>query len=630
MGPIDILQKYWGYPTFRPLQEEIISSILRGNDTLALLPTGAGKSLCYQVPALARPGFTLVISPLIALMRDQVARLEQQGIMAACIHSGMNYYEVKTAMENMQYGPYKLLYVSPERLQTELFRDYLPHFDISLIAVDEAHCISQWGHDFRPDYLKIAELRTSFIDIPMLALTASATEAVQSDIVRQLQLHDPKVYKQSIERKNIVYSVKYSENKPLDTKESLPASGSNIIYCRSRKQTEILARKLSQEGVSAASYHAGMHKDAREEAQKAWMGNDITTMVATTAFGMGIDKPDVRVVLHYDSPEHLEAYYQEAGRAGRDAQASNAVLLYNAADVNRLRDSIHIQYPSEAYLRSVYQAINEYLQIPIGAQPDRYFAFDLADFCQKFNFEISPASYALRLLAQEGLWTITEAVFHPASVQFTCERESLDQVASTYPDLGYVITGLLRLYGTVFHYPTTVRLSAVAKQLKLKKELLDEMLLRLQRMEVLEYHKPTEGPQLFFHHLRVDSRHLIIDMKRIAVLRRQHEARTEAMIGYLQNGDICREQLLKSYFGELADEQCGHCDICLKRSFNLSQSSNLATELQVKIKVLGSVHINFLVQQYPLELKSDILSAIRAMADNGLLQIENNIITIVQ
>lgn len=630
MAPLSILQKYWGYPSFRPLQEEIIGRVLQNRDTMALLPTGAGKSLCYQVPALARPGFALVISPLIALMKDQVARLDQLGIMSCCIHSGMNYYEVRTSIENMLHGPYKLLYVSPERLQTELFKEYLPSLDVNLLAIDEAHCISQWGHDFRPDYLKIAELRATFPEVPMLALTASATKTVQDDIAAQLQLQSPAIFRQSVERKNICYTVKYCENKPLDTMENLPSNECSIVYCRSRKQTEILANRLIQQGIAATHYHAGMLKDARENAQKSWMENSMTTIVATTAFGMGIDKPDVRMVLHYDATEHLEAYYQEAGRAGRDGLPSKALLLYNSADINRLRDSVMLQYPPEAYLRSVYQAVNEYLQIPIGAQPDRYFPFDLADFCQKFNLEVTPASYALKLLAQEGLWTITESVFHPAYVQFIMDRENLDQIVKAYPDLGYVITGILRLYGTVFHYPTTVRLSAIAKQLKIKKELLEQVLQQLHRMEVLEYYKATEGPQLYFHHLRVDSRHLIIDLQRIAVLRRQHETRTLAMIGYLQNEESCRELILKKYFGEQADENCGHCDICQQVSAIRYEPGKLAKELREKIKAQGSVQLGLLLKDYPAALKNDILLAIRKMADAGLLQIENNLISIVQ
>jgi ATP-dependent DNA helicase RecQ len=343
---------------------------------------------------------------------------------------------------------------------------------------------------------------------------------------------------------------------------------------------------------------------------------------------MGIDKPDVRMVLHYDAPEHLEAYYQEAGRAGRDGLPSKALLLYNASDIDRLRDSVLLQFPPEAYLRQVYQSVNEYLQIPISAQPDRYFSFDLADFCKRFELEISPASYALRLLAQEGLWTISEAVFHPASIQFMTDRHNLDQVAETYPDLGYVTTGLLRLYGTIFHYPTTVRISALAYQLKLSKEVLEKLLQQLHNMEVLEYHKPTEGPQLYFHHLRVDSRHLIIDLQRISRLRRQHEARTSAMIAFLQNNTSCRENILKNYFGEETHEDCGHCDICLSKTRKSPGTRNLYKELPLKVKEVPGMTIPQLLKGYPASVHEEIVEVIRQLLDEGALKMKNNTLSV--
>src|SRR6185437_4102951 len=344
-----------------------------------------------------------------------------------------------------------------------------------------------------------------------LALTASATDEVREDIIKQLHLHMPAIFKQSFARENIFYEVKYSENKPRDTFEHIPEKGNTIIYCRSRKQTESTAKMLNQASKSALSYHAGMAKEKREAVQQSWMKNETPVIVATTAFGMGIDKPDVRLVLHYDAPEHLEANYQEAGRAGRDNQPSNALLLYNSSDIQRLSDSIALQFPPEAYLRKVYQAVTEYLQIPIGNQPDQYYPFDLADFCKNFKLQATEASYALRLLEQENLWTLTEAVFNPATIQFITDRYTLDNICKLFPNLGYIITNLLRMYDTIFQYPNIIRISAVSKQLKLKKEEIEASLRQLQNMQILEYNTPSEGPQLFFHHLRVDSRHLIID-----------------------------------------------------------------------------------------------------------------------
>ena len=623
-SPQQILKQYWGYDAFRPLQEDIINSVLEGKDTLALLPTGGGKSLCYQVPALIMDGLCLVISPLIALMKDQVARLKEQNVPAACIYAGMHYMEVKSLLSSAVHGGYKLLYISPERLQTEMFRDYLPELDVQLVAIDEAHCISQWGHDFRPDYMRIAEVRGEFPNVPLLALTASATQEVKKDIITQLQFKQPNIFAQSFERKNIFYEVAYSENKAADTLHEINPNNTTLIYCRSRRQTEQAARQLSKEGINAISYHAGMSKDRREEAQQAWMSNEYRIMSATTAFGMGIDKPDVRLVIHYDAPEHPETYYQEAGRAGRDGKPSKAVLLYNSSDIRRLETSIDIQYPPEAYLRQVYQAVVEYLQIPIGNQPDSYFSFELLDFCRKFKLETLPASYALKLLAQEGLWTISEAVFKPATIHFTADRYALDNIAETYPNLGIVAITLLRQYNTIFNFPTLVRLSNVAWHLKITIEELERAIKRLRDMDVLEYNKPLEGPQLFFHHLRVDSRHLLINTQRIRLLREKHIARTEAMIAFLQNDTQCRERMLLTYFGEQPDKDCGHCDICSKKTKILPDNKALQKELYNIIKKNEQINITDLQRQYSSNISNNIATLVRAMVDDGLLLWQQN------
>lgn len=618
--PEHILKQYWGYNSFRPLQREIISSILDNRDTLALLPTGGGKSLCYQVPALIKEGFCLVISPLIALMQDQVTRLKKLEIPAECIHSGMHYNDVRRIADNAIQGAYKLLYISPERLQTQLFRDYMTEFDVSMIAVDEAHCISQWGHDFRPNYLKIATAREVFPSAPMLALTATATTHVQQDIEKQLLFHNTAVYKQSFARNNIFYDVHYSENKNGDTINAINKQCS-IIYCRSRKQTEAVGKYLEQSGIRAATYHAGMVKEKRDDAQEKWMNNEVAVMVATTAFGMGIDKPDVRMVLHYDAPEHLEAYYQEAGRAGRDGKPSWAYAMYNSADIKRLLESIDLQYPPEAYLRQVYQAVVEYLQIPIGAQPDQYYPFDLFDFCKKFSLQATHAIHALKLLEQEGLWTLTESVYNPATIQFIADRHTLDDLRIINPNLAYVTVGLLRMYNTIFHFPTPVRETAIAKQLKMKKEELIPILETLDKMELLEYNKPGEGPQLFFHHYRVDSRHLIIDLNRIAVLRKRHKDRTESMIAFLENKTECRERILLSYFGEKPMKDCGHCDVCRDKQTIKIDVKTLRKELLDNVKKQGNMSIAHLVAPYPAAIKEQALALLREMIDEGVLSL---------
>ena len=618
--PEKILKQYWGYDAFKPLQPDIIGSVLDNRDTLALLPTGGGKSICYQVPALIKDGFCLVISPLIALMQDQVRRLKEQDVSAACLHSGMHYNDVKRILENTMQGAYKLLYVSPERLQTELFNDYIGEFDVSMIAVDEAHCISQWGHDFRPDYLKINDIRVVFPKAPVLALTATATTDVQQDIIAQLQLEPVAVFKQSFARNNIFYDVRYTENKLTDTLNDLNKNCS-IVYCRSRKQTESVTRYLLQHGIAATTYHAGMTKEKREEAQEQWMQNEAPVISATTAFGMGIDKPDVRMVLHYDSPEHLEAYYQEAGRAGRDGEQAHALALYNSTDINRLKESTALKYPPEAYLRQVYQAVAEYLQIPIGTEPDQYYSFDIIDFCKKFSLQANEAIHALKLLEQEGLWTLSESVYHPATIQFLTDRHVLDDLAKAHADLGYVTIGLLRMYNTIFHFPTPVRETAIARQLKLERDALTSVLERLDQMGILKYNKPGEGPQMFFHHYRVDSRHLIIDLERINILRKRHEARTKTMIGFLENTEICRERILLAYFGEKPHDDCGHCDVCRDRRLKSTAIGNLRTELLHLIKQKGTINIEKLVTQYPTPIKEQAYILLREMMDEGVLRL---------
>jgi ATP-dependent DNA helicase RecQ len=628
-----ILKQYWGFDHFRPLQEEIINNIQNKKDVLALLPTGGGKSVCYQIPALMNDGFCLVISPLIALMKDQVENLKSRDIIAASIHAGMHYSEVKQTLQNMLHGPYKLLYVSPERLQTELFLEYLPNFNISFIAVDEAHCISQWGHDFRPDYLKIAGLRDVFNDIPVLALTATATTDVQKDIIQHLRLDNPVQFRQSFERGNIYYEVRYSENKNHNVLTALNENpGSNIIYCRSRKQTEALVKCLHQHNILALAYHAGIKKDKREEAQNAWINDEVNTIIATTAFGMGIDKPDVKLVLHYDAPEHLEAYYQETGRAGRNNEAAKAITLYNSIDINRLEESVNLQFPPIEYLRKVYQAVAEYLQVPISAEPYKYYPFELHDFCKKFGLETVPASYALKLLEQEGLWTISDAVYNPATIKFLADRHELDELNTTYPDLGYVATGLLRLYGTIFSYPTSVRLGAIAAQLKLKPEVTEQLILKLHEMEILEYIKPMDSPQLFFHHYRVDSRHLIINTDRIATLCKRHESRTQAMLQFLQDKTICRTRVLLQYFDETTDKNCGHCDICRKKD-----KTAVYTDKELRALILnelnnnGSMDIQHLAGIFPSAIKEQFTTLVRSMADEGSIKLNpGNLLSINQ
>ncbi|HTN44744.1 MAG TPA: ATP-dependent DNA helicase RecQ [Flavipsychrobacter sp.] len=612
----NILQRYWGYSAFRPLQQEIISAVMGGKDVLGLLPTGGGKSLCYQIPALAQEGCCLVISPLIALMQDQVKRLKQLNIPAVAIHAGMHYQDVKRHLENAQQGAYKLLYLSPERLQSNLFNEYLPDIHISLFAVDEAHCISQWGHDFRPDYLKIATLKDIFPEVPFLAVTATATPYVQQDMISQLKLTAPVLFKQSFKKENLFYQVSRTDNKIQDAIHALQNNTTSLVYCRSRKQTEMLAKTLSQQHVAALCYHAGMDKKLRENVQATWMQDEVKTMVATTAFGMGIDKADVRTVLHYDAPEHLEAYYQETGRAGRDGQKATALLLWDRKDIQRLEESTSIKFPGETYLRNVYQSVCEYLQLAIGTEPDDYFDFDPVDFCKKFHLDVLPALAALKLLEQDGLWTLTDAVYKQATVQFTAERDVIDDLVATQAHLGRVCLNILRMYGSVFYFPVGIRTGDIARRCRMEKDQVEGSLKQLHQMQVLSYHPATDKPQLYFHHYRVDSNHLRIDLQRIATLREQHRQRTQKMLDFLLNETLCREKMILEYFDEMTTADCGHCDICLQKT-NLPFSENQLRKQLTSLLQSNELTLPGILLHFKDRGNKEVIPILRLLLDEG-------------
>ncbi len=623
-SPEEILKRYWGHSSFRPLQQEIIDSVLLRRDTLALLPTGGGKSICYQLPALMLKGITIVVTPLIALMQEQVEKLLGKDIPAAYIYAGMHRSEVYRILSNAAEGAYKLLYISPERIQTSLFEEFLPVLNIQLIAVDEAHCISQWGHDFRPDYLKVNTLRQVFRNTPILAVTASATPMVESDIITQLQLKDTQVFRQSFERTNIQYSLAYSEQKNSEIVALLQEhTGSGIVYCRSRKQTEILAKQLQAHGINALPYHAGMQNEIRTNYRLLWTNNEVPVMVATTAFGMGIDKPDVRTVIHYDIPEHIEAYYQESGRAGRDGKSATSVLLYNHQDIYKLQVSTATQFPPYDFIRTVYQSVAEYLHIAIGTEPHKYYDFDLADFCKKFRLPAITTTRALKLLEQEGLWTLTESVFNPTTVHILADRHELDNIGRTYPDMHLLITTMLRLYGTLFYHPTAVNVKVIAKHLGVKAGIISQMLKRLHDTEVIQFNQPKEGPQLFFHHYRVDSRTLIINTERINALKKAHEERTNAMMQFITETH-CRTKYMMHYFGQQYDKDCGHCDVCAAKTVQKVDIKELQKDILNILATGGTIHIADLAKILPAYNNQAVATTARQMMDDGILGLSSS------
>ncbi|MEI9810962.1 MAG: ATP-dependent DNA helicase RecQ [Bacteroidota bacterium] len=580
-----ILKQYWGFDAFRPLQEDIIHSVLNGNDTLALMPTGGGKSLCYQVPALAKEGMCLVISPLIALMKDQVENLRKKNITAYSIFSGMSRKEVVHTLQTVTNSNCKFLYVSPERLETALFKEYLPGMLVNLIAVDEAHCISQWGYDFRPPYLRIAALREELPGVPVLALTASATGDVQEDICERLPspllpLHrrgkqtpsiensfrDWKIFRQSFERPNLSYSafkVDSRINKIIDILNKVPGTG--IIYCKSRKRTKEISELLQLQNISADFYHAGLTQEERNRKQEAWINNKIRVIVCTNAFGMGIDKPNVRTVIHADVPDSLENYYQEAGRAGRDGKTSFAVLLYDERELQELGEMTAIRFPSQNDIRNVYQATANYLQIPAGTGEGEYYNFDIADFLKKFKLNSHTTIYSLKALEQEGWLSFNEQVFLPPTIRFNATKDHLYQFEKDNPLLEPVIKTLLRTYGGIFDHNCFISELLIAQLTKQDVEDVKKQLNQLNVSGVIEYIPRKDSPQLLLLRNRIKTEDLSINMAAYNQRKEKFQSRVKEMIRFTKEESECRSRIIGSYFGDKQIRSCGICDNCLRQ-----------------------------------------------------------------
>jgi ATP-dependent DNA helicase RecQ len=579
----DILQQYWGYNTFRPLQEDIITSVLDQKDSLALLPTGGGKSICYQVPAMAQEGICLVISPLIALMKDQVENLRKRGIMALAIYSGMSRRQIAQTLKNAAYGDYKLLYVSPERIETDLFKEYLPALGVNLIAVDEAHCISQWGYDFRPAYLKIAELREELPDVPILALTASATLAVQQDIIEKLQLKEVQLFRQSYERKNLSYTVRRADAKMADlTAIVSKVPGTAIVYCKSRRRTLEIAQLLQMHGFSAHYYHAGLAPEERDQKQQDWINNKVQVMVCTNAFGMGIDKPDVRLVIHADMPDCLENYYQEAGRAGRDGKKSYAVLLYTPTDSEGLLELHKTRFPSFARIRHIYQGLVNFLHIPAYTGEDNSYTFQFNDFIRNFQLNSQETLYALKALESDGWLIFNEKSFTPSTIAFTTNKRELYQFQQSYPQYEPLLTTLLRTYEGIFDYPVFVTEKNIAYLLRKTEEEVKQLLKTVTAFRILKYIPQNDAPQIIFKKHRVRVEDLFLDLSQYEKRKAVFMERVEKMINYTHITD-CRSQYINTYFGDANTKPCSICDNCLK-SKTTPLSKEEFTDIHEKIR----------------------------------------------
>lgn len=608
---LEVLKEYWGYDSFRPKQEDIVRTALEGRDVLAILPTGGGKSVCFQVPAMIRPGIAIVVTPLIALMKDQVQNLTDRGIRALCINAGMGRREVDTALNNALYGDFKFLYVSPERLGTRLFQNYMQEMNVSYIVVDEAHCISQWGYDFRPDYLQIGNLR-DIVDAPVIALTATATPKVAEDIMERLRFMDGCLIKSGFERPNLSYIVRRTEDKLgqlLNICNSVQGTG--IVYVRSRKKTEELAAFLSSNGVSASFYHAGLGALSRSDRQAAWKEDRIRVMVCTNAFGMGIDKPDVRFVVHFDVPDSPEAYFQEAGRGGRDGKRSFAAMLWNSSDTKRLRQLATVSFPSLEYVEDIYHKVHIFYDIPYDSGIGRQLKFDLDEFCRHFKLQRSSAYYAIMYIDRTGHWTMSEDVDISTKIQIAVDRNDLYDIE--FPDrrMPRLLEILMRKYTGVFSYPVPIDEDYVASQVGVPVPMLRQLLYKMSLEHTIRYVPADHATVIFLHHDRLRPKNVNLDPKRYEMLKDSCVGRIQKMIDYISEEDTCRSAYLLEYFGQSESEDCGTCDICRAAKSKAAGPVEAAARLSTFINHEKSGV--YVLEDIPMEL----IPVLRRLIDEG-------------
>jgi len=630
--PKEILKRYWSYNSFRPLQEEIINSVMSKQDTLALLPTGGGKSLCFQIPALMQEGICIVVSPLIALMKDQVENLRNRGVKALVVHSGMSANEVDAALDNAIYGSYKFLYLSPERLRTEMFKTRVSKMNVSFIAVDEAHCISQWGYDFRPDYLLIKEIQEYTGKIPIVALTATATPEVTLDIMNKLGFEKPNLIKGNFERENLSYVVRYTEDKNgslLRIAKSL--NGSGIVYVRERKRAQEIAGFLNSQGISADSYHAGFSSKLRSNKQDQWMSGTISVIVSTNAFGMGIDKGDVRFVCHYDMPESLEAYYQEAGRAGRDGERSFAVLLWNNHDIKRLRQIVKVTFPETEYLSSIYQKLYRFCDIAYGDGKDFVTRFNLKDFAIQYKLHAATAYYAIKYLESEGFLKLTEELNNPSRIMFIVNRDELYGVQLKDEILDTFIKSLLRLYQELFSNYVSIDEEFIARVTRNSVAAISAMLIKLSRMGVIAYIPGAKSPLLIFNLDRESESGFSISKESYTKKLDSFNKRIESVISYANQNTKCRSGYLVEYFGQKEWQKCGICDVCIGKK-KMQESAGYQQEVERKLIEL-LIESPRTLSELTLLLNDDTkyyLELLRNMADRGGIKIEGDIIILIK
>mgnify|MGYP000092814223 CR=1 FL=1 len=627
----EILKQYWGYDSFRDLQEEIITSIGEGKDTLGLMPTGGGKSITFQVPALAQEGICIVITPLIALMKDQVQNLRKREIKALAIYSGMTRQEILTALENCIFGNYKFLYISPERLDTEIFRTKLRSMKVSMITVDESHCISQWGYDFRPAYLKIAEIRELLPEVPVLALTATATLEVVTDIQARLKFREGNVFRMSFERKNLAYIVRKTDNK---TKELLyilqRISGSAIIYVRNRRRTKEITELLMNEGITTDFYHAGLDNAVKDLRQKRWQSGEVRVMVATNAFGMGIDKPDVRIVLHLDLPDSPEAYFQEAGRAGRDGEKAYAVILYSKSDKTTLHKRVVDTFPDKEYILNVYEHLQYYYQMAMGDGFQCIREFNLEEFCRKFKYFPVPVDSALKILTQAGYLEYTDEQDNSSRILFTIRRDELYKLREMGKEAEALIQSILRSYTGVFTDYAYISEESLAVRTGLTRQQIYNILVTLTKRRIVDYIPRKKTPYIIYTRERLELRFLHIPASVYEERKARYEARIKAMEEYVTTENICRSRMLLRYFGEKNEHNCGQCDVCLSKraTDNLSEESYEEVKRQILDLLSHSPLTPAETADQIKAEKEDIGQVIRYLLDEGELKMQDGMLYI--
>ena len=626
-----LLKQYWGYDSFRGIQEEIINSISENKDTLGLMPTGGGKSITFQVPALAKDGLCLVITPLIALMKDQVQNLRKRGIKALSIYSGMSRQDIITTLENCIFGNYKFLYISPERLDTEIFRTKLRKMKVSMITVDESHCISQWGYDFRPAYLKIAEIRELLPDAPVLALTATATPEVVKDIQARLHFRRENVFRMSFERSNLAYIVRKTDNKTgelLHILRSMP--GSAIVYVRNRRRTKEITELLNNEDITADFYHAGLDDATKDIRQHRWQSGGSRVMVATNAFGMGIDKPDVRIVIHMDLPDSIEAYFQEAGRAGRDGQKAYAVILYAKADKTTLHKRIPDTFPEKEYIKDVYEHLQYYYQMAMGDGLDCVREFNIEDFCRKFKYFPVPVDSALKILTQAGYLEYTGEQDNTSRLLFTIQRDELYRLREMGDDMDKLIQTVLRSYTGVFTDYTYINEDSLAVRTGLTRRQIYEQLVHLAKLRIVSYIPRKKTPYIIYTRERIEAQLIHISPEIYEERKARYETRINAMLEYVTNDTLCRSRMLLDYFGEKNEHNCGQCDTCIGLRKQTATCQPDREELYEKIhKILSGAPQTpaGLLEQLPIE-KELLTETLRRLLDEGKIIVVDGILQI--